>query len=437
MVHRFFLAFVMLLALAFTAHGQSTPTFVPLGPAKGALYRPDTPNADTAHVGVLLAHRSGNFMTHIGARELSRRGFVVLAMNTRFENNEPNVMFDQIALDISAGMNHLRRQPGITKVVLFGHSGGAATMSFYQALAEKGADAATGPTRVVPGEARTFARVAPADGLILVDPHPGVSVNLLRALDPRITDEGAPNQLDASLDPLNPAHGYNPNGPTKYHADFVERYHRAQSARMNRLIEKALALQKKIDAGEHTVAQDDLFLVPRGSGGGLRSRDFSIYDYTRSPRPLLKNDGTLVMEAVSTVRPPAAPATRPAASPPPFSSTRQFTVRSFLATFAVRSIDSLEGIDWASTNNSVPNNVKNVTVPLLVAAMGAHTFLRDSEIIFEAAASGDKQFIIIEGATHDMVPYRPAGNPDQYGNVTPNFFNHVAQWITKHFPAAL
>ena len=101
-------------------------------------------------MGVVLTHRTANFLSHIATRELSRRGFLVLAMNPRFENNESAVIWDEIALDIKSGVEFLRKQPGIAKVVLFGHSGGGTSMSYYQAVAEKGPAICQGAAKLVP-----------------------------------------------------------------------------------------------------------------------------------------------------------------------------------------------------------------------------------------------------------------------------------------------
>ena len=53
------------------------------------LYRPDSGEPE---VGVLLIHRVNNYLGHIAASELARRGFLVLAMNSRFDNNEAAVL---------------------------------------------------------------------------------------------------------------------------------------------------------------------------------------------------------------------------------------------------------------------------------------------------------------------------------------------------------
>ena len=71
---------------------------------------------------VLVIHRVNNFLGHLAAWRLVERGFIVLAMNSRFENNEASVIWEVIAQDVKTGVEYLRRQRGIRKVVLFGHS---------------------------------------------------------------------------------------------------------------------------------------------------------------------------------------------------------------------------------------------------------------------------------------------------------------------------
>ena len=105
---------------------QSDPVYVPFSPSavKGALYKPDTGPAP--HVAILTMHRTANRLDHLATTELSKRGFLVLAMNPRFDNNEAAVKWEDIALDVKSGVEFLRKQPGITKVILLGGSGAAA-----------------------------------------------------------------------------------------------------------------------------------------------------------------------------------------------------------------------------------------------------------------------------------------------------------------------
>ena len=95
-------ATVVLAAAALFA--QSNPAYIQFTPSttKGALYKPDS--GAWPNIAVLLTHRTANFLSHIATRELAQRGFLVLAMNPRFENNESAVNWDEIALDIKTGV---------------------------------------------------------------------------------------------------------------------------------------------------------------------------------------------------------------------------------------------------------------------------------------------------------------------------------------------
>jgi len=236
-VSRATLALAVALLRAAPAVAQSHPVYVPFTPGavKGVLYTPDAGPAP--HVAVLLIHRTGNFLAHLATTELASRGFMVLAMNPRSDNNEAAVSFEDNALDVKSGVEFLRRQQGITKVLLFGHSGGGPATSFYQAVAEGGPSYCQGPAKIVEC-ANTLAGLPKADGLILVDAHPGVSVNGLRSLNAAVLDERDPRKIDPALDPFSPANGYDPKAP-HYSDAFKLKYFRAQADRMNRLIEAA------------------------------------------------------------------------------------------------------------------------------------------------------------------------------------------------------
>src|SRR5262245_41155622 len=105
-------ALTLALAAAAPASAQSRPIYVSFtGAVKGALYTPDSGRAP--HVAVLLIHRTSNFLAHLATTELAARGYLVLAMNPRSDNNEAAVSFEDNALDVRAGIEYLRRQPGI------------------------------------------------------------------------------------------------------------------------------------------------------------------------------------------------------------------------------------------------------------------------------------------------------------------------------------
>ena len=413
------------------ALAQSNPLYVQFRPSavKGALYRPD--RGPALHVAVLVMHRTANVMAQLATTELSKRGFLVLGMNPRFDNNEAAVEWEDIALDVKSGVEFLRKQPGITKVVLLGGSGGGPTMSFYQAVAEKGPGYCQGPGKLM--ECGNHLTGLPrADGIVFRDAHPGNSVNAVRGLNPAVVNDADPHQINAELDPFSPKNGFNANGPAHYSEAFQQKYYKAQAVRMNRLIDLARDKVQRMKSGKDTFPDNDVFLVVRGVGARLAELDPSIHHGTVKPQKLLKNDGTIVTQIVQSVRKPARGQAELNAT---FNGGTNFlTVRSFLSANAIRATDSMEGIDWCSSNNSTPCALRNISVPILITAMGGHYFIRDNEIHYEVAASKDKDFIIIEGATHGIEPCTECEtSPGQYSNSVKNFFDYVQKWINARF----
>jgi pimeloyl-ACP methyl ester carboxylesterase len=426
---------IVLLTAALAAIGaplfaQSHPEYIQFSPSpvKGALYKPDARPAP--HAGILIIHRTANVLGSAAARELARRGFMVLGVNPRSDNNEAAVNFEANALDIKSGIEFLRKQPGITKILLWGHSGGGPATSFYQAVAEQGPSYCRGPNKLSECD-DALAGLPRADGLILVDAHPGISVNGLRSLNPAVLDEHDPAKLDPALDPFNPANGYNDGAP-RYSDDFKRRYFKAQADRMNRLIDKALAQLNAMKSGTAPYPDNDAMLITRFEGARLMELDPSIHHGTLEPQKLLQNDGTIVTRIVESVRRPARGYDRRNAS---FEGgARVMTLRSFLSANAIRARDSVDEIDWCSSNNATDCALPKITVPTLITAMGAHYFIRDSEIHYERSASRDKDFIVIEGATHGISPCTPCeSTPGQYAHSEKNFFDYVTKWITARF----
>ena len=420
----------VLLSVGSPLLAQSRPTYIQFSPnsVKGALYVPDSGPAP--HIAVLVIHRTANVLATAATRELSSRGFMVLAVNPRSDNNEAAVNFEVNALDVKSGIEFLRKQPGITKILLWGHSGGGPATSFYQAVAESGVAYCRGTNKLTECD-DSLAGLPRADGLILVDAHPGISVNLLRSLNPAVLDEGDPKKLDPALDPFNPANGYK-DGAAHYSDEFKRKYFRAQADRMNRVIDQALARRKAMGSEAAPYPDDGAMVLTRFEGARLMELDQSIHHSTAKPQQLLKNDGTIVTQIVESVRRPARGYDKRNASF--HGGARMTTVRSFLSANAIRSRDSLEAIDWCSSNNSTDCALPKITVPTLVTAMGAHYFIRDSEIHYEVSGSRDKELIVIEGATHGLEPCVPCETtPGQYSNSQKNLFDYVTKWIRKRF----
>lgn len=431
-----FLSVLVVSCAAGSPSAWAEERYLEFGPARG-LFR--TPDADATDVAFLVIHRTADFTTHIACRELPKRGFSALCMNTRYINNELLVDWDRVTLDVRSGVEFLRRQPGIRRVVLLGHSGGGPTTSFYQAVAEAGLPFCKDPKKLVPCR-DDLAGLPAADGLVLTDAHPGVNVILLRSLNGSVLDE-TPGRFDPALDPYNPANGYRPDASSHYGADFQTRYFAAQSARMNALIDKVMARLADIAAGKGPYPDNDIVVIPHGGNPGagpggasqLHSLDTDIsLRRTNAPRKLIRNDGTIAEQIVVSVSPPELDTKQSTES---FDrGTKLLSIRSFLTTQAVRSTNSLDGIDHCSSNNSTVCALRTVSVPLLVAGMGGYLFIRDSEEEFEAARSQDKDLVFIEGATHGFTPCRAcAADPNAYGNSVKNLFDYVAQWTRQRF----
>ena len=428
---RIALASALLLGVASVSSGQSNPEYIPFRPppVKGALYRPDSGPAP--HVAILTMHRTGNRLASLATTELAKRGFLVLAMNPRFDNNEAAVVWENIALDVKSGVEFLRQQPGVEAVLLLGGSGGGPTMSFYQAVAEKGPAYCQGGRKLVEcGD--ELAGLPPADGIILRDAHPGNPVNALRSLNPAVLDDSDPRKIDPELDPFSPENGYELEEASHYTETFRAKYFEAQAVRMNRLIDRALDKTRRMRNGSDAYTDDDVFLVVRGVGARLMQLDPSIHHSTVAPQKLLQNDGTVVRQIIESARPVFRGLAEQNAT---FNGgTRFLTVRSFLSANAIRATDSMDGIDHCSSNNSTPCALRSISVPVLITAMGAHYFLRDNEIHYEVAASTDKDFIVIEGATHGIRPCTDCESiPGQYSNSVRNFFDYVETWIDARF----
>src|SRR6266436_2875897 len=275
-----FSAIHLLVALLFSimaaqALAQSHPEYIPLGGGvKAVLYRPDS--NPSPHVGVIIIHRTANYLQHQGCTQLSQRGFMVLCMNSRFDNNEALVNWELIALDVKRGVDYLRNTQHMNKVIFFGHSGGGPTTTFYQAVAEAGPSYCQGANKL----------------------------NALLAINPAVNNENRPDLLQNKLDPFNPKNGYNPNGDSHYPPDFQKAYTAAQAQRHNDWIDRALYIREQIKQGKWIYSDNDDITIGRGGGsqaGGGSGANLFVMDPTISccsnqPAKLLKDNGTIVTQ---------------------------------------------------------------------------------------------------------------------------------------------
>jgi hypothetical protein len=467
-----FIVMGLSLCFALPSYAQSNPQYIPLGGGvKGVLYRPDS--NPTPHVGVIIIHRTANYLQHAGCTQLSQRGLMVLCMNSRFDNNEALVDWELIAQDVGRGVNYLKNTQHLNKVVLFGHSGGGPTTTYYQAVAEKGPSYCQGANKLTQCDSsgpRSVAGLTPADGIVLADAHPGNTVNALRNMFPAVNEgqdrevvgvngENPPIQPQKKVDLFDPANGFDPTGGnSNYSKDFVKGYTAAQSQRMNDWIDQALHIRETIAQGDWRFPDDDSIIIASGSGsvaGGGANAAIFVPDTrqqccTTQPEKLMLNNGSIVTQIVQSVRlpnPQNAPG-NPGGNDTFDNGTKNLTVKSFLSANAIRSTDSADynQIDWCSSNNSTPCALKNISVPLLITSMGAHYFIADSEQYYlNYAASQDKDFVVFFGLVHGISPctpgvtvFNPSGanclaNVGPLNNQVKNYWDYVFNWIKSRF----
>jgi len=442
------------------AHAADAPTgqFMRIAPhVAGVLYRPLAPAAH-AQVAVVVMHDYNDFLDHPATRNLAARGYTVLAANPRYapDPDDRDTDWDAALADLGATVRRARALPGIRKVVLLGHSSGAALAASYQAIAENGVAACQGAEKIVPCP-DSLAGLPQADGVVLLDPILGLGANVLTSMDPALA-EGA----DASgLDALAPANGFTPQG-AHYSPEFRRRFLAAQVQRNAQVLHRALQRLAVLKTGHAAFQDDEPFVVPGATRTPRLWRpDLALLSHTKQPHLLLAGDGSERTQVVHSVRVPsgmtrAAPDSRDRGADRPASSDAASTpdvrpllsggtldtgVRRYLSTFATRALpgydvtdSDITGIDWNSSYNSVPGSLEDVHRPLLVMGMTGHYWIVSAEIAWRHAASKDKSLAYVEGATHGFAPCKPCEkSPGQFGDTERRTFNHVAQWLAQRF----
>jgi hypothetical protein len=294
--------------LAAPAWGAQAPAAVNTyqlipGGVNAVIWRPATPGP---HANVVLVglHDNGNNMDHMSGPQLARRGYTIINANPRTapDASDSDTDWNKDLVDVGAVVKFARAMPGVTRVVLLGHSSGGPLMASYQNIAENGVKACNGPEKIFKCP-DSLAGLPKADGLIVLDPIWGVGANVLNSMEPAITDQGQPRRLDPALDSYRPQNGYAEKG-SNYSAAFKRRFFAAQAARNNRLIRQALVRNGAIDAGAGRFVDDEPFTIP---GATRRPRlwptDLHLLSRTKNAWPLLRADGRVTTEVIRSVRP--------------------------------------------------------------------------------------------------------------------------------------
>lgn len=318
-------------------------------------------------------------------RAMAATGAHVLCAGSRYQRNDTALIMEKVLLDLGAYIRHAKTVWGYRHVVLVGWSGGGALAVSYQSHAED-----PRITHTPAGDPVNLkgAELMPADAVIYQAAHLSRAHLLAETLDPSVKDELNPDDRDVELDIYDPR---NPNQPP-YTAEFIERYRAAQLARMRRITawaKEMLAQLKARNTGEverpflvHRTLADPRFLDPALDQNDRRPR----WCYMGNPETV--NSG-------------------------PVGLARFTTLRSWLSQWSLDDTCG-NGLECAKT----------MRVPLLVientaddAAPAAHP-----KMLFEAAASTDKTFCQIHGATHYY-----AGQPELLAEAT----QLIRSWLVQ------
>lgn len=381
---------------------------------------------EKSKIGVVIIHSDDDYSTFPIGGELAKRGYRTLCGQV---TNSHSTLEEKM-LDIKHAVEFLKHYPGITKVVLMGHSGGATLMSAYQSVAEKGVQVYQGDNMLI--KCNLKEALIPADGMMALDSNWGNGSMTLLSVDPAIVEEGNGVKLDPELDVFNPANGFNPEG-SAYSDAFLKKFFAAQAERNNAIIKRALERLHALERGKGNYADDEPFIVTAAAQfapcNKLIPQDTRLVSHTKQPYPLLHWDGSTTQEIIRCVR-----HARGGRSVAPSVGTAVIdTVRSYLTNraviagsdYAIRE-DCIEGIQWENTFNCTPNNIRNISVPLLVMGMtGSYEYLA-AETVYHNAASTDKSIAFVEGAGHNF----DNRGCEEYGDTQKLVFDHVDQWLS-------
>jgi pimeloyl-ACP methyl ester carboxylesterase len=292
---------------------------------------------------------------------MARAGVHVLCAGSRFAKNDTPLIMEKVALDLGAYLRHAKEKWGYEKIALCGWSGGGSLALFYQAQAEK-----PSVTQTPAGDPIDLSNLISADAMIFQAAHLSRARMLSEWIDPSVKDEADPDRRDLELDIYNPKC---PNQPP-YAKEFIERFRAGQLARMRRktVWVKDILENLKKKGGDEA----ERGFVTYRTMADLRFMDPAVDPNDRKPRwcylgkPETANTG-------------------------PVGIGRFSTLRAWLSQW---SIDD--------SNADGPRSAAAITVPLLAIENSADDAVPQphARIIHDAAASKDKSFHVIKGATH-------------------------------------
>ena len=288
---------------------------------------------------------------------LARAGVHVLCAGSRFARNDTPLVMEKVLLDLGAYIRRARESGG-TKGRAVRLVGRRIARSFLPVAGRK-------PfiTETPAGDPVELEGLIPADAMIFQAAHLSRARMLSEWIDPSVTDEANPDERDLELDIYNPKC---PNQPP-YSKDFVARFRSAQLRRMR-------ARTRWVKETLKTLKGDEL---ERGFVTYRTMCDVRFMDPAVEPND--RKPGWCYLGKPET------------ANTGPVGIGRFSTLRAWLSQW---SIDD--------SNADGPRCARSISVPLLAIENSADDAVPQphARIIHDAAASRDKSFHVIKGATH-------------------------------------
>ena len=316
------------------------------------------PKGKPAKTLAVFMHPSSTLQLLPMPQALAKAGVHVLCAGSRFARNDTPLVMEKVVLDLGAYLRHAKEKWGYEKVVLCGWSGGGALSLFYQAQAEKPT-----VTQTPAGDPVDLSGLVKADALIFQAAHVSRARIFSEWIDPSVIDEADPDRRDLEFDIYNPKC---PNQPP-YAKEFISRFRSAQLSRVRKRTAWVKEQLKKLRGDEL-----ERGFVTYRTMCDLRFMDPSVDPNDRKPRwcylgkPETANTG-------------------------PVGIGRFSTLRAWLSQWSVD-----------DSNADGPKSAAAIRVPLLAIENSADDAVPQphARVIHDAAASADKTFRVIKGATH-------------------------------------
>jgi pimeloyl-ACP methyl ester carboxylesterase len=358
----------------------------------GALYVPGS----KSNAVVCIMHPREFMANHYLVPDILEAGFAAWTQGSRSVGNDLRLEHEVALFDVAAGLCFLRNM-GFEKIILLGNSGGGGLYCLYAQqclLAPEARIARTPGGR--PTDLATL-QMPHVDGIVLLAPHPGQGALLLQCIDPSVADEGDPLSVIPELDPFAPANGFAESPKSsRYTAEFVQRYRRAQMDRVQRIDTAAKqAIAERLAARKRSKESGDPADLRKGSHAPIitvwrTDADLSCYDLSLDPsdrsygsvwgsNPLTSNYGSV-------------------------GFARLCSPEAWLSTWS-----------GVSSNALLSKTAPSITLPtLMIEYTGDQScFPSISQGIFAAIGTSDKRHERVRGDHHGR-PLSPQEEPGRY-----------------------